>query len=94
MSDWKLIELHESEELAELRHFSFKRKQGDREIEFNITVREFSNPSLGAMRFFARSNKQTNQELAPYTPSGWGNDIMSARADCLRAIRKFPYQGD
>ena len=86
--------LEPGEELAELHHFWFKTHQEGREVEFVITVREYANPVMGSMRFFAISDRQTNQKLAPFTPSGWGTDMNAALADCLRSIRKFPYQGE
>ncbi len=93
--DWGYyIELEEGEELTRLHHYTFKKKQQDREVEFLITVREYAHPTMGGLRFFAQTDKQTNQKLAPFTPSGWGNNLMSAVSDCVHAIRKFPYQGE
>ena len=94
MDDWKYAETDPAQKLSRLHSFSFEKKQPDREIEFIITVHEYVSPPAGGMRFFAKAGKQTNQELAVYTPTGWGNDLLSALSDCIRAIERFPYQGD
>jgi hypothetical protein len=46
------------------------------------------------MTFFAQADKQTNQRTAPYTPSGWGNNLMAAPATCIQEIHRFPYEGE
>jgi hypothetical protein len=94
MDDWKFAETDPKQRLNRLHFFSFIKKQPDRETEFRIMVREYVSPPAGGMGFFAEANKQTNQSLAPYTPTGWGNDLLSALSDCIRAIEKFPYQGE
>ena len=45
------------------------------------------------MKFFASADKQTNQNTVPYTPSGWGDSLLKALAECIVAIHKFPYEG-
>ncbi|MCW5982762.1 MAG: hypothetical protein KIT09_32030 [Bryobacteraceae bacterium] len=94
MSDWMFAQEHSSQELARLHLFSVKKKQGDRDIEFVITVREYATPPDGSLKYFAKADKQTNQSAAPYTPSGWGRDLLSALAECIRAVNRFPYEGD
>jgi hypothetical protein len=94
MDDWKYAETDPAQKLSRLHTFSFNKTQPGRETEFIVTVHEYVSPPAGGMRFFAKSDKQTNQELAAYTPTGWGNDLLSALSDCIRAIEKFPYQGD
>ena len=94
MDDWKYAETDPAQRLSRLHYFSFTKKQPDRETEFTITIHEHVSPPAGGMRFFAKADKQTNQELAAYTPTGWGNDLLSALSDCIRAIEKFPYQGE
>jgi hypothetical protein len=40
----------------------------------------------------AQSDKQTNQQTTPFTPSGWGPTLLTALAECIRAIHRFPYE--
>jgi hypothetical protein len=95
VSDWRFAEKHVSEELAQLHLFSFKKTQKDGEVCFVITVREFAAPPPGQfVRFFAQADKQVNQKIAPFLPTGWGNSLLDALADCTRAIRDFPYDAD
>jgi hypothetical protein len=94
MEDWKYAETDPAQRLSRVHTFTVKKKQPDREIEFTITVREYVSPPAAGMHFFAEADKQTNQDLAPYTPTGWGNDLLSALSDCVQAIEKFPYQGE
>ena len=94
MEEWTYAQTDAGEELARLQHFSVKKRQDTREIEFVITVKEFATPPGGeSMRFFAQADRQTNQKTAPFTPSGWGNSMLKALADCIRAIHQFPYEG-
>lgn len=94
MEEWKYAETDPAQKLSRLHTFTVNKKQADREIEFTITVHEYVTPPAAGMRFFAKADKQTNQNLAPYTPTGWGNDLLSALSDCIQAIEKFPYQGE
>ena len=94
MEEWKYAESDPAQRLSRVETFTVIKKQEDREIEFMITVQEYVSPPAAGMRFFAKADKQTNQNLAPYTPTGWGNDLLSALSDCINAIEKFPYQGD
>ena len=64
------------------------------EIEMVITVKEFITPPLGALKFFAQTDKQTNQSVAPYTPCGWGTTMLEALSTCIREIHRFPYQSE
>ena len=59
-----------------------------------ITVREYATPNHLNMRFFAEADKHTNQKTAPYTPCGWGQTLLQALADCVKAIHRFPYEGE
>ncbi|MFQ5743687.1 MAG: hypothetical protein ACE5HV_08885 [Acidobacteriota bacterium] len=94
MSDaWTSAEAQPSDKLARLHHFSMIKQQGEQEIEFLITVREFVSGSDQSMRFVAQADKQTNQKTAPYTPIGWGHTLNGALAECVRAVHRFPYQG-
>ena len=93
MGHWSIVQGDPSEKLAQLHFFSMAKKVDDREIEFRITVRELaSNPGNG-MQFFAKADKQTNQNTAPYTPSGWGSSLSQALGECVRAVNRFPYEG-
>ncbi len=94
MSDWVFAQSDPRQQLARLHHFSIKKQQDGREIEFLITVREYVTPPDPAMKFLAVADKDTNQKLAPYTPSGWGNTMLTALTECMRAIERFPYQGE
>ena len=84
MKDWGYAQHDVSEELARLHFFSIKKVQDGQAIEFTITVKEFITPQLGAMTFFAQADKQTNQRTAPYTPSGWGNNLMTRSGHASR----------
>jgi hypothetical protein len=94
MAEWELAQTDSSDELAQLHFFSVKRKQPEGEIEFRITIREFANRRDNrSMQFFAEADKQTNQSVAPYTPTGWGPTLAKALSECVRAIHRFPYEG-
>jgi hypothetical protein len=94
MSDWSFAESDPRQQLARLHHFSSKKRQGERDVEFLITVREYHSAPDPAMKFFASADKQTNQKVSPYTPSGWGHTLLTALSECLREIDRFPFQGD
>lgn len=95
MNDWQYAQTDPREQLARLHFFSMKKLQDDEEIEMMITVKETFTPSLGgAMQFFAQADRQTNQKVAPYTPSGWGKTLLEALIACVREINRFPYQGE
>jgi hypothetical protein len=93
MSEWALAQTDRAEKLAQLHHFSMVTRQGDREIEFRITVKEYATPPEVGGRFFAEADKQTNQKTAPYTPTGWGSTLLRALAECIKNIQQFPYEG-
>jgi hypothetical protein len=80
--------------LAQLHFFSVNKKQDGKVIEFRITVKEYATPNKLSMRFYAEADKQTNQKTAPYTPNGWGQTLLQALGDCVKAIERFPYEGD
>ncbi len=94
MAEWELAQTHPSEQLAHLTFFSMKKVQPEGEVEFRITVREFITQQDKSMRFFAEADRQTNQSVAPFTPTGWGSTLVKALSECLRAIHKFPYEGE
>ena len=94
MAEWELAQTHPSDELAQLHFFSMKKKQPEGEIEFQIVVREYiARDDNRSMLFFAEANRQTNQNTAPYTPTGWGSTLLKALSECVKAIHRFPYEG-
>jgi len=94
MSDWQVAQLDRSDELAHLTFYTMKKHEQGREIEFQITVKEFVTPPAGQhSRFFAQADKQVNQKAAAILPYGWGDSLLKALADCMRMIRQFPYEG-
>jgi len=94
MSDWQVAQLDRSDELAHLTFYTMKKHEQGREIEFQITVKEFVTPPAGQhSRFFAQADKQVNQKTAAVLPHGWGDSLLKALADCMRMIRQFPYEG-
>jgi hypothetical protein len=92
--EWKYAQQDPSDRLARLQFFSVVQAHGGEEIEFRITVREYVTPNDPALLFFAQSDRQTNQRTAPFTPSGWGRTMLEALSECVRAIRRFPYEGE
>lgn len=93
LSDWNYAQTDRSEELAQVHYFSMRKKEGEKMIEFRITVKEFASPPPGhSLRFFAEADKQVNQKTVPVLPSGWGDSLLKALADCMRMIRQFPYE--
>jgi hypothetical protein len=93
MKEWAFAQTNPAEELAELHHFSMKKKYAGGDVEFFITVHEYVTPAEPTMRFFAKADKQTNQNTAPYTPAGWGKTMLEALSECVRAVNRFPYEG-
>ena len=94
MAEWELAQTHPSDELAQLHFFSMKKKQPEGDIEFQIVVREYiPRDENRSMLFFAEANRQTNQSVAPYTPTGWGSTLLKALSECVKAIHRFPYEG-
>ena len=91
MNDWGYAQTDPNEQLARLHFFSMIKLQDGKEIEFRITVKEFVTPKDGALQFFSQADKQTNQRVAPYTPSGWGRSLLTALEACVREINRFPY---
>lgn len=92
MAEWTYVETQPSEQFCQLHQFAIKQKYADGDVEFIITVREYIDPPDPAMKFLAEADKQTNQQTAPYTPMGWGPTIAEALSECLKAVRRFPYE--
>ena len=94
MDEWMYAQSDPSDQLTKLHHFSMKKRQGDQQIEFLITVREGVPGGDESMRFFAEADKQTNQKTAPYTPTGWASSLIEALAECVKAVHRFAYEGE
>jgi hypothetical protein len=92
LPDWQYAEEKPAERLSKIEQYSMLKQQAGGDVEFLITVREYVNPPDPAMRFLAQADKQTNQKTAPYTPTGWGSSLLQALAECMKGIRKFPYE--
>lgn len=93
MEEWAYAQAKAAEKLARLHYFSVTKQQDGAEIEFIVTVKECAAPQDPRMRFFAKADKQTNQDSTPYTPSGWGETLLCALSDCITEIHRFPFQG-
>ena len=94
MAEWEYAQGRPEDRLAKIDTYSVVTLQNGREIEFQITMREYVTPKDPVMKFFAQSNRQTNQKTMPFTPTGWGTTLLKALSDCITAIHKFPYEGD
>ncbi len=94
MKEWGFAQTDASQELALLHHFSIKKNHAHGQVEFIITVKEFVTPKEPTMHFFAQADKQTNQKHAPFTPCGWGKTMLEALSECVRAMNRFPYEGE
>jgi len=92
MNDWGYAQRDPSEQLARLHHFSVQKETPSGPSEFVITVYEYFTPKDPALLFFAQANRQTNQKVAPYTPTGWGRTLLEALDVCIREIQRFPCQ--
>lgn len=92
--DWLVAKYEPQDKLARLHHFSFAKPHGEGEVEFLITVREYGPSADESRRFVARTDRQTNQRTAAYTPTGWGATLLQALGRCVREIHRFPYEGD
>ena len=93
MKEWGFAQTDPSQQLAQVHYFSIQKPYSGGEVEFLITVKEYLTPKEPTMTFFARADKQTNQKTAPYSPSGWGKNLLEALSECVRAIERFPYEG-
>lgn len=93
MSDWQFAQKDPSDQLTQLHFFSIIKTEPEGEIPFRITIREHATPQARGMHFFAEADKQTNQNTAPYTPSGWGPSLTEALSKCIDSIHRFPYEG-
>jgi hypothetical protein len=91
VEDWQYAQADRSEELAQHHHFSMTKHQDGKDIPFAITVKEYAVAPKGQhLRFFAQADRPVNQGTAGFVPSGWGDSVLKALADCIRLIRQFP----
>jgi hypothetical protein len=93
MADWTLAQRDPADALTRLHYFTMKKQQGDRAIEFLVTMRESIRDGDRPMQFIAQADKQTNQKTRPFTPTEWGSTLIEALSQCVREIHRFPYQG-
>lgn len=93
MAEWEFAQRDRNEQLAQVHMFSMVKQVNGEEVEFQITVLEYLTPRDPAMKFFARTDKQVNQNTAPVTPCGWGTTLLQALSGCMEMVRKFPYEG-
>jgi hypothetical protein len=94
MKEWGFAQTNVSQQLAQLHLFSVTKTQAGSDIDFVITVKEYITPKEPTMHFFAQADKMTNQKTAPYRPNGWGKTILEALSECVKAIDRFPYEGE
>jgi hypothetical protein len=92
VAEWIHAQNDPAEELAQLHHFSLKKRHLDGEVEFVITVKEFASRNAAQMRFYAQADKEINQGTAPFRPFGWGDSLLAALTECMRTIRQYPYE--
>ncbi len=92
MAEWSYVDTEQGEGFCEIRYFGFVKKQASGDVEFLITLREYVHPPDPALKYFAQADKQTNQKTAAFTPVGWGSSVASALHECVKAIRRFPYE--
>src|SRR5437764_14041938 len=93
MKDWGFAQTDASQELAQLHYFSIKKPSAGGEVEFVITVKEYITPKEPAMHFFAQTDREMNQDTAPYRACGWGKTMLEALSECIRGINRFSYEG-
>jgi hypothetical protein len=95
MAEWTFAESDPAQELAQLHFFSINVPQpSGQPMEFRITVREYAGRNHLSMRFYAEADKKTNQKTAPFTPCGWGPTLLEALSHCVKALSRFPYEGE
>ena len=92
-AEWTFAQTDPAQQLAQVHYFSVIKKQGNEEIEFLITIKEYVTPRDPTMKFLALTDKQTNQKTAPFTPCGWGKTLLDALSECVRAVNRFAYEG-
>ena len=92
MTDGHFSQTDPSEEFAKLHLFAMQKRQATGDVEFVIAGFEYVNRNQLNMRFYARADKQVNQKTAPFIPFGWGDTMLAALRECMKSIRKYPYE--
>lgn len=92
MSEWKFAQSNPAQQLCQIHYFGYTRQQEGGAVDFVIAVREYVTPHDPAMKFHATADKSTNQRTMVFQPCGWGNTLLAALGECIRAIERFPYQ--
>ena len=94
MNDWDYVSLVPGEKLARLHYFTMQKPSPCGPVDVKITIWEYATPEMNSMRFFAQTDVELNQKVAPFRPCGWSDTLMGALSECLRNIRKFEYQAE
>ena len=94
MSDTSFISAKPEEELAKLHYYSIKKCQPGGDVEFVITVYEYAERNKQFMKFYARADKPINQGSAAFIPFGWGETLTMALTECVKEIRRYPYEAE
>jgi hypothetical protein len=92
MDDWRFAQTDPAEELAQLTHFSMKKRQQGEDVEFIVTIREYVERNELNMKFYAQADKQVNQKAGAFIPFGWGETMLEALSECIKTIRAYPYE--
>jgi len=93
MAEWTYAQTNPEEKLAEVRYYSYLKEQPGGPVEFLIAVKEYATPESGDLRFFAQTDKETNQKATPFRPFGWHQTLLGALAACIANIKRFDYEG-
>jgi hypothetical protein len=95
MSEWQFAQRRPEQRLAMLSQYSVMKEQDGKQIEFLITVKEYMTPRDPMMKFYAESDRETNQHTGvPYRPTGWGPTLLKALSQCIEEIERFPCSAD
>lgn len=92
MAEWSWVETDAAECFCQIQYFGITKMQAQGGVEFIISVREYKHAPDPALKFFAQADKQTNQKTMPFAPTGWGSTLVEALWECIREVRRFPYE--
>jgi len=92
LAEWNYVDTEPGEGFCQIRYFGYVKKCPAGDVEFLITLREYVHPPDPALKYFAQADKETNQKTAPFAPFGWGGSAGSALLECVKSIRRFPYE--
>ena len=93
MKEWGFAQTDASQELAQVHYFSIQKPYAGGQVEFLITVKEYITPKEPTMHFFAQTDKETNQNTAPYKPCGWGKTLLEALVRVRAGDQPLPVRG-